>query len=393
MQFNRLCNKIISSVQNSKEIKKNNSLCVLDDFNSSFYNSLLSKEEFVRFSNFFSEIDIDHPHLGELFSPILDDLNDIYDLYVIVSESNKLNLDLFFEFCSYIKTKKRWFEVLKKIDSPSSNLLNMRLVSDENKRNKLRFNKKVQGISLSSLLLKGSGEWEVIDSDFVFFHINGNRYDKYLSKAKSKADAYDKLGCQFLGDEVRKNSKSFEKLYGFTNHGFRRITMTLAAAILSKTHSYKRQLGDESTPVINVFKSKSFLENLNDVVNLCCRQVASNGGVLDYNLLKPLSYSDSELSMVCEYNPRSYPLHDFWPMASQKLKNMIKILESHPATGGRAIFDSYRVITPSFLLKFPGSHAQLSKKLTDFVLTISEIINPIILGEKNGKCYFVSYWH
>ena len=35
-------------------------------------------------------------------------------------------------------------------------------------------------------------------------------------------------------------------------------------------------------------------------------------------------------------------------------------------------------------MKFPGSHAQLSKKLTDFVLTISEIINPIILGEKNG---------
>ena len=53
-------------------------------------------------------------------------------------ELNKFDLDeLFFEFCQYVKHKNRWFEVLKKIDSPSSNLLNMRFVSCDEKRNKL----------------------------------------------------------------------------------------------------------------------------------------------------------------------------------------------------------------------------------------------------------------
>jgi hypothetical protein len=313
-----------------------------------------------------------------------------------LNECRSVDLDLFFEFCRYIKTKNRWFEVLKKIDSPSVNLLNMRFVPCSKKRNNLRQNKKVQSISLSTLLSRDFGEWQSVSSNFDFFYINGKHYEMYLSKAKSKASTYDRLGCQFLGDEVRKNAKTFENLYGVTNHGFRRITMTLTAAILSKTHSYEYVplKSTSSVALINVFKSKSFLEILNNIVNLYCSQVAANGGVIDYSLLKPLSYSESEFDPICcEYDPRSYPLHDFWPLASKKVKNIIELLESHPATGGRAIFDSYRVITPSFLLKFPGSHAQLSKKLTDFVLTISEIINPIILGEKNGKCYFVSYWH
>jgi hypothetical protein len=405
MQFIKLYNKITSSAKNSKKIKKNDFLNILDDFNSSFYEKILSKEEFLRFYNFFSEIDVDHPHLEELFSPILDDLNGMYDLYVALNELNKCrptDLDLFFEFCRYIKTKNRWFEVLKKIDSPSVNLLNMRFVSCNKKRNNLRQNKKVQSISLSTLLSRDFSEWQNVSSNFDFFHINGKHYETYLSKAKLKASAYDKLGCQFLGDEVRKNAKTFENLYGVTNHGFRRITMTLTAAILAKTHSYEYAplKSTSSVASINVFKSKCFLEILNNIVNLYCSQVAANDGVIDHSLLKPLSYSESELypplytiTDSCEYSPRSYPLHDFWPLASKKVKNIIELLESHPATGGRAIFDSYRVITPSFLLKFPGSHAQLSKKLTDFVLTISKIINPIIIGEKNGKCYFVSCWH
>jgi hypothetical protein len=421
MQFIKLYNKITSSTKKSKKIKKNVFLNILDDFNYSFYEKILSKEEFLRFYNFFSEIDVDHPHLEELFSPVLDDLNRMHDLYVALNELNKCrptDLDLFFEFCRYIKTKNRWFEVLKKIDSPSVNLLNMRFVSCNKKRNNLRQNKKVQSISLSTLLSRDFSEWQSVSSNFDFFHINGKHYEMYLSKAKSKASVYDRLGCQFLGDEVRKNAKTFENLYGVTNHGFRRITMTSAAAILAKTHSYEYApfkssnteltnalSSSEMIASINVFKSKRFLEILNNIVNLYCSQVAANDGVIDHSLLKPLSYLESELypttleselyptTESCEYSPRSYPLHDFWPLASKKVKNIINLLESHPATGGRAIFDSYRVITPSFFLKFPGSHAQLSKKLTDFVLTISEIINPIILGEKNGKCYFVSYWH
>jgi hypothetical protein len=397
MQFIKLYNKITSSAKKSKKVAKTVVRCeVLDDFNSSFYEKILSKEEFSRFYNFFSEIDASHPHLEELFFPILDDLNRIHDLYVALNELDKcrpIDLDLFFEFCQYIKTKNRWFEVLKKIDSPSINLLNMRFVPCGKKRNDLRQNKKVQNISLSTLLSRDPSEWKSVSSNFDFFHINGKHYDRYLSKAKSKASAYDSLGCQFLGDEVRKNAKTFENLYGVTNHGFRRITMTLTAAILSKTHSYEYVV-TSSVASIKVLKSKTFLEILNNIVNLYCSQVSANGGVIDYSILKPLPHPEPEFHPICcEYNPRSYPLHDFWPLASKKVKNIIELLESHPATGGRAIFDSYRVITPSFLLKFPGSHAHLSKKLTDFVLTISEIINPIIIGEKNGKCYFVSYWH
>jgi len=400
MQFNKLYNKITSAAKKSNKVAKKVARCeVLDNFNSSFYEKILSKEEFSRFYNFFSEIDVSHPHLEELFSPILDDLNRIHDLYVALNELDEccsIDLDLFFEFCRYVKTKNRWFEVLKKIDSPSINLLNMRFVPCGKKRNDLRQNKKVQNISLSTLLLKDRSEWQSVPSNFDFFHINGKNYDRHLSKANAKASAYDSLGCQFLGDEVRKSVKTFENLYGVTNHGFRRITMTLTAAILSKTHSYEYVplKTASSSASVKVFKSKAFLESLNNIVNLYCSQVTANGGVIDYSTLKPLPCPEPEFHPICcEYSPRSYPLHDFFPLASKKIKDIIGLLESHPATGGRSIFDSYRVITPSFILKFPGSHAQLSKRLTDFVLTISKIINPIILGEKNGKCYFVSYWN
>ena len=87
---------------------------------------------------------------------------------------------------------------------------------------------------------------------------------------------------------------------------------------------------------------------------------------------------------------------------------MIALLESFPDAGGKPIFDHFGVIVPSVALPITAENVytfldekglvQVFKfqeeavKILDSTLMKGGYINSIIVGEKDNKCYFLSYF-
>lgn len=80
-----------------------------------------------------------------------------------------------------------------------------------------------------------------------------------------------------------------------------------------------------------------------------------------------------------EYKPKAFPYYQLQAMAPTHVKEIIAHLEKFPDIGGKAAFDHFVVLVPS--VKSSHSHAILLGEVT-----------PILLGEKDGKCYFICYW-
>ena len=57
-------------------------------------------------------------------------------------------------------------------------------------------------------------------------------------------------------------------------------------------------------------------------------------------------------------------------------------LEAFPELGGKPVFDHFLVVVPGL----DGDMAHEKELISE-----GRII-PVLLGERDGKCYFISYW-
>ncbi|MCK9458328.1 MAG: hypothetical protein M0R80_01640 [Proteobacteria bacterium] len=82
-------------------------------------------------------------------------------------------------------------------------------------------------------------------------------------------------------------------------------------------------------------------------------------------------------SISSNYVPAAYPAHLL--DLPDRIKNAIGITENFPEAAGNPIFDYYIVVSPK--IDTPG---KLSESIAD------KSICPVLLGERDGKCYFIS---
>ena len=73
---------------------------------------------------------------------------------------------------------------------------------------------------------------------------------------------------------------------------------------------------------------------------------------------------------------------------------VIDHLESFPDAAGKPIFDHYLILTPSFARVNIDKRGNTSVKATPnyWDLIKNNECVPILLGECNGKCYFICYY-
>jgi hypothetical protein len=138
-------------------------------------------------------------------------------------------------------------------------------------------------------------------------------------------------------------------------------------------------------------------------------------------------------SMACDsypmnfkYQPNKYPLYAFdLPMPSN-VQKILNLTESYPSVSNKPIFDHYWVVCPSFHLdsryfirdkkkpdiwtirindedvnvewdksKYTGELSDPMNPcsaILDKHFTKSGFVTPIVLGERNGECFFLCYW-
>ena len=106
---------------------------------------------------------------------------------------------------------------------------------------------------------------------------------------------------------------------------------------------------------------------------------------------------------------RSYNYFDLEEIASDETKSFINHLDNFPELNGKPSFDHYVVLFPTADISTGGwasnfsytndkketknfTNSELAQKTMDTELVSKGLVRPIIMGEREGKCYFISYF-
>lgn len=225
----------------------------------------------------------------------------------------------------------------------------VRLLLDPNKRKEARHSKLVQSVRLR--MTKPTG----ISSLSLYVRYN-RQFDRELKEATEKAEKYRRMGCVGCQLAIMKTLESCRSVLDESHCGFHRLTITDASMVLARVHKCETK-GDGTIVHPKDVLPEGFKPKSNPPYYFCAR---------------------------------AYPVHRFGPLP-ERLEKMIAYTEALPEKGNRPIFDHFLVLVPGVnMLDLDMTDKQVAEM--DYKLTQAGKISPIILGERAGKCYFISYW-
>ena len=342
-------------------------------------------------------LDLTHPEVASVFDGVFareDEFNSsLVQIMSIVQYAMDSELDLLFPSLGEAFMRDRFDKgVAKKIDKRNCNKCHVRLLRDEEERERIRLSKKMQVIDLQGVYKKGNEIWNAQPEDFMSFLRFDSAYDGEIRKAERKMRRYQEIGCSTLAEEIGRNIQNFVETMEQTYYGFNRITMTNAAIVLAKMHGF-------------VFTPSSSI-NAGGYQTQTDPQIhVERDFFSDYNFDPTFVILGSSYNGVYKhlYEPKVYPFHELRHLASGRTMEVIDRLENFPEANGKPIFDHYGVIVPSIQYKlnyindgdgiiqnFIESHE--ASRTLDKILIEKKIIYPVIVGERDGKCFFICHW-
>lgn len=353
----------------------------------------------LKLKNFILQVDLSHPEISNVFDGIFADNQEFSqscrELLTLASHARQDNLVSVVPYLNQFLYREHK-TIIRKIDAPSSNRINVRFLKDPEEREHIRCSKKMQIIDLRGIYKKGKSFWDSQPTNFSRFLRFDTGYQDELKKAEKKAKRYEELGCVSLAEEVRRTMELFREHTECNYFGFNRITMTTASTILAKSLGFAYVENGEDNIIVN----RKLFYNFNPEYPIEYNPYVSmaSGGV---------TFTDRS-QIPYNYEPRAYPYHEFSGIASEETKGIICHLENFPDAGDKPIFDHFGVIVPGveFPLRKSESFTFLDKvgiihkfntreeslKTLDTILIKDKDIYPVIIGEKDGKCYFISYF-
>lgn len=284
---------------------------------------------------------------------------------------------------------------LRSFDVPQKNQQLIRLLKDRKLRDEVRATKTSRSVSLSHFYRKGSNAWKKQPRDFSYYLRFSKEHEKDIKEIERKGDTYSELGCVALSAKMSEIISEFSEHMTDMYCGFHRIKMTDVAIILAKEHEF------EYSP----------------------SRVSHKSGVLHTSSKKFMAYhyagkegfrEFSKPPRSLHYSPTAAPISEVWDLAPQSLRDVIDHLEAFPEASDRPIFDHYVVIVPG--VDYPSKPNEITEDEVAFgftdpnagvkkfatqeecaselnkVLIKNGTVRPVLLGERDGNCYFVCYW-
>lgn len=344
--------------------------------------------------SFSQNIDFQHPEIATIFNGIICNDHDFAQ-----------------ECMQLLNSGPKEFNVApipkNKIDIPSSNRMPVRLLKDDKEREEIRLSKRMQIIDLYPIYKKGEETWHTQPDSFTKFLRFDKAYEEDFKVAEKKAIRYEELGCITLANEIRKSIEIFREHLDQSYYGFNRITMTNAAIILAKSLGYTYTEPTETRYSSWKITCKITIDRkFFGKYNFDSEQPIEFNSAASYAAGTPIF--SQKFQDPYNYEPRVYPLHEFSEIATENIQNAISLLEKFPDANNKPIFDHFGVIVPgvAFPIERNGlysfadersmiqSHASRDDalKALDTILIKGNYFHPIVIGEKDGKCFFICYW-
>lgn len=321
-----------------------------------------------KLKDFVQVIDFSHPEIEKVF-------NNIFS-----KDFSQECLELL-ALAEFAKTKQfnRIIPVIGKIITSDIRIPScVRLLKDPKERKEIRSSKRMQIIDLDYFYRDGEQAWNNKPNNFNNYLRFSEVYLEDIKNAEQKAEKYKKLGCLSLANEITKDVIKFKEYLDQAYYGFNQISLVDASVILAKNIGYNYKIS-------NLFEGNKIIINRKFFYNF-----------------DPISDD-----LPFNYEPRLYPLHNFWEILSQQTLDIVNTLESFPDAGNKPIFDHLCIIVPGTnfpeikrdyysIINREGKQLDFdlredALKLLDTILLESKYYSAIIVGEKDNKFYFVCY--
>jgi hypothetical protein len=347
-----------------------------------------SKEKLAKFGeagniikNYVSDITISHPELK--FSDEWDKLaNDVLQ-HLDKSES----IDLFKDHKS----------ILRKLICPKP-----RFVRDSHKRSQVREAKNhVKNLSLKQVYMFGENGFYGKPDNFNMYVRNSKDCSVEISKLEEQKKIFGSHNMPEVSHVVQKRINSFEEMKREEHFGFHRMHPCDAAIILARMHGIKWHELYFLTVPFNFFEA-NYWEN---------KEIEKEKKDEMKQLLVMKDRKSSLIDKIAfTYQPRLYPLSKF-PNVPNTVVDILTSVEAFGELNECPLFDYYWVLVPSINVNHPlfrnkdswGIYIKydLLRSFTneweaafalDTTLVNDGYFTPIVLGESEGKCYFLCMW-
>ena len=365
----------------------------------------------LKIKRFSEKIDLNHLGLHDLVDGQLVGVKsgtfsrtacEVLDLFSYARDKN-FSEEVVNNFKLIIKKHEFYKKINKIINCPESNLLNVRFLPTKENRDVVRKNKGIQLVNLNVLYKKENYLEKSPHRDFRSFFRFENLFKDDIRSVENHYAHFLRFGLECMAGEIELSLKEIKKKASKSQYfGFNKISITKASFILSKIIGYSL-----------LKKHKPGHSSDSGEVKLGCDKNFFDG----YDF-----YCGKEKNPFLEYEPKLYPLFELWDLCSEKTKSLIEHLENFPELGKKSIFDHYWVLVPgisstqkksctyptlsymssnysnSFYFKdvngkfIESSNLALSKKSFDKYLLQKRYLMAILVGEKDGECYFLSYF-
>lgn len=350
-------------------------LSILKSKNYDFPNDFWRK-----FYDTFKYFDPLHPGFNLLFDGVfLDFIDKCLEYFILLKSSEENNIskhskDLLFKIISKHKLYKTILKYIKSVPQETSVLTRFTLQSGYRKL--ARNNKRTQVVNLDLINNQLCKYWDSCPNDFTSFYRGVNTYSKDFEELYKKMQSFVEMDCSFLAEQMKKDVEDFKKDFIDVYFGFNRIKLTQAALILAKVNDFT-VLGDDkpfytNVPNASIYIDKKFFNKI---------------------IVKRDKFSSFDISFLDSYffiyEPKLYNFETYLDIApSKEMAKLFVELESFEPLNYKPAFDHYKVLVPSVQIQ-----DFIQKQNFEENLIKSNLMKSVVIGEKDGKCYFICYWN
>ena len=292
-------------------------------------------------------LDFNHPELQAKLPEINKSLE------VMVKGVKYYNLSKNSGFMEYVDrkyiSKNISSKFIKMIEHPE---WDCRFYASSEKRDAVRKKNVSKRIDLKHFLKKNKAllSKNVLIKDYIRF---GNSHKSEMDKYQAREQIFNNFGLIALKSAVEKSLSSLKFAAQENHFGFQR--MSVCTAVVAACQLLNAKIDANSDLIID----PSFIKGFDAGCNI-------------QHIIQPILH----------------PVHNLNP--SDEMKELLSLLDNFPDADNKCIFDNYFVLVPAVKSDIFEHNA---KYAFDNKLIKEKRVFPILLGQKEGKCYFISFWN
>lgn len=386
----------------------------LDGVSEGFLKATLgeSGKRLLRFAN---RINYDHPDLDSWLEEVHESSPSLFynasDILTKAQYSKDTNQDVACLEEQFLADNPAFKHVIQRLERPKARLLRSTRERVENRSVK----KPPKNISMKQIYSQGENGFYSQPEHFKRFARCSKYYIQELQGFEERQATFNEHGMPELAHAFAKRMRALEEGMKDTV-GFYHLKPDEAAIILARLHNL-RWNDSQSTIVVSgkFFDDYTFWT---EEKPLSPEQMAEelremkNAESMKKSMLISTRFASSPFSLLSfAYQPRIYPLPGFVADLPPIATRILESVEHCSDLGGAPFFDYYWVLVPSISLNHPllnkpkgcwtikdgnqnyvfQDQMEAASKL-DTQLVREGFIIPIIIGERDGRCYFLSAW-